>query len=173
MSRKLRNVTNRWLEAERSGIDPEAESALARVFRVLPVPSPGSQFAVRTLEQLALATRATRKPHWAFRWAVAVALALSGGTTALYAPALVSSLSVRGAFNWLVDLSAGILATMFRFLANGFTFLEVVARAGATSAEVMATPQTLGLMLAIVLFGLATFRVLAGLVAVERSSYHA
>jgi hypothetical protein len=91
----------------------------------------------------------------------------------LYAPALLSSLSLKGSANWIVDVSAGLLATVSRRMAAGYTLWDVIARAGSTAAEVMATPQLLGLTLATVLFGLATFRVLAGVVAVERSSYHA
>lgn len=173
MKQELERSTKQWLEAERAGRDLEAESRLERVFRVLPTPMPSAQFAARTLGQLALASRAARRPHWAFRWAVAMALALSAATTALYGPGLASSVTARGGFNWLVDLGAGILASVSRLFANGLTFIEVVARAGGTAAEVMATPQTLGLMLATLLFALATFRVLAGLVPVERSSYHA
>ncbi len=181
MSRKLIKVTQNWLEVERraadaaddAGANAAAETALARVFRALPMPIPSAALASRTLAQLGLATSATPRPHWAYRWAVSMALALSGLATALYAPALLSSLNLRIGANWIVNVGAGFLAALFRRLAAGYTFWEVVARAGATAAEVMATPQTLGLMLATVLFGLATFRVLAGLVAFEGSSYHA
>lgn len=173
MKQKLEHTTRRWLEAERSGRERAAEIALARLFRTLPTPMPSPELALRTLERLGLRTESSRTPHWTFRWAVSVALVLSGLTSALYAPALVASLSARGALNWLIDLGAGILASASRFFANGYTLWEVIAKAGATATEVLATPQTLGLMLATALFGLATFRVLAGLVTVERSAHHA
>ncbi len=180
MSRKLKKVTQRWLEIERratadaaDGTAAVAETALSRVFRALPMPIPSAALANRTLAQLGLATGVTPPPHWAYRWAVSTALALSGLATALYAPALLSSLNSRVTADWIVDVGAGLLVAVFHRLAAGYTLWDVMARAGATAAEVMATPQTLGLMLATVLFGLATFRVLAGLVAFEGSSYHA
>ncbi|MCP4202817.1 MAG: hypothetical protein GY769_12895 [bacterium] len=180
MSRKLKKATESWLDIERRGSDASAERALLRVFRALPVPAPSPELARRTLAQLGLAPLTARpasqsghKPHWAYRWAVATALALSGLATVLYAPALLSSLSLKGSANWIVDVGAGFLAAVSRRLAAGYTLWDVIGRAGATAAEVVATPQVLGFMFATVLFGLATFRVLAGLVAVERSSYHA
>ena len=181
MSRKLKKLTQSWLEVERratvdaaAGSDAAAaEIALARVFRALPMPMPSSALAARTLARLGLVTRVTPKPHWAYRWAVSTALALSGLTTVLYAPALLSSLNLRLAGNWIVDVGAGFLIVVFNRLVVGYTLWDVMARAGSTAAEVMATPQNLGLMFATVLFGLATFRVLAGLVALEGSSYHA
>ena len=173
MSRKLKKVTRSWLEAERHGTDIGAETALGRVFRALPMPNPSSALASRTLAQLGLTASVTPRPHWAYRWAVSMAMALSGLATALYAPALLSSLDLRVAADWVVDIGAGILVVVFNRLAAGFTLWDIMVRAGATAAEVTATPQTLGLMLATVLFGLAAFRVLAGLVAFEGSSYHA
>lgn len=183
MSHKLKNATQSWLKVERRAggeTDEAAERALARVFRALPMPTPSSALANRTLARLGLsplapraASRVLRRPHWAYRWAVALSLSLSGLATVLYAPALLSSLSLKGSANWIVDVGAGFLATVSRRLAAGYTLWDVIARAGATAAEIMATPQVFGMMLATVLFGLATLRVLAGLVAVERSSYHA
>ena len=183
MSRKLKKATKSWLRAERratGGADVDAERALVRVFGALPMPMPSSALASRTMAQLGLSPLASRsssgvpkRPHWAYRWAVTLALALSGLATTVYAPVLMSSLSLKGSANWLVDVSAGFLAAVFRRLATGYTLWDVIARAGSTAAEVMATPQVLGLAFAILLFGLATFRVLAGVVAVERSSYHA
>lgn len=178
MSRKLKKATQSWLEIERRATadgadDAAAETALSRVFRALPMPIPSAALASRTLAQLGLATGVTPTPHWAYRWAVSTALALSGLATALYAPALLSSLNSRVTIDWIVDVGAGLLVAVFHRLAVGYTFWDVMARAGATAAEVVATPQTLGWMLATVLFGLATFRVLAGLVALEGSSYHA
>lgn len=173
MNRKLKNTTRRWLEAEYSSNDAVAQEALARLFALLPTPKPSPALERRVFEQLGLVTAAGATPHWAFRWVVAIAMALSGLATAVYAPTLAGALSVRGSFNWIVDLGAGILTATFRRFASGYTLWEVVARAGATAAEAVATPQTLAAMLATVLFGLATFRVLASLVAVERSSHHA
>ncbi len=180
MSRKLKKATQSWLDIERratadaaDGTAAAAETALSRVFRALPMPIPSAALVSRTLAQLGLATSVTRRPHWAYRWAVSTALALSGLATALYAPALLSSLDLRIVANGIVDAGAGLLALIFHRLAAGYTLWDLVARAGVTAAEVLATPQTLGLMLATVLFGLATFRVLAGLVAFEGSSYHA
>lgn len=176
MSRELKKAIESWLKRERSGSEEAAERALARVFRILPMPSPSAALTGRTLARLGLGSArssARVRPHWAYRWAIAMALALSGLATALYTPALLASVSLKGGANWGVDVAAGFLAAVSRRLAAGYTLWEVIARAGATAAEVVETPQVLGLTLATVLFGLATLRVLAGLVAVERSSYHA
>ncbi len=140
------------------------------------MPAPSSALARRTLARLGFDPSASIAPaasHWAFRWAVSLALVFSGLATALYMPTLVAALRLKGGANWVVDLGAGFLAAVSRRLAAGVTCWEVISRAGATAAEVVATPQMLGLMLATVLFALATFRILAGVVVVERSSNHA
>jgi len=181
MSRKLRKATQNWLDVERRGGTDDAhvadsaaaEKALLRVFRALPAQIPSTALASRTLARLGLATIVSPQPHWAFRWVVSMALGLSGLATVLFAPALFESFNLRLAANWIVDAGAGFLVVVFNRTAAGFKLWDIVARAGITAAEVAATPETLVLMLATVLFGLATFRVLAGLVAFEGSSYHA
>ena len=99
MSRKLKKVTQNWLEVERHGTDAAAETALSRVFRALPMPIPSAALARRTLAQLGLATGVTRRPHWAYRWAVSTALAVSGVATVLYAPALLGQIVFKGLTN--------------------------------------------------------------------------
>lgn len=173
MKPDLKDATRTWLQSERQGVDAEAEAALSSLFRALPIPAPSQELARRTLEQLERVAVAARRPHWAFRWAVAAALALSGMVVALFEPGLPSAASLRGGANWIVDFGAGMLASLFRRFATGYTFWDGLARAGGTAAEILATPQTLAVMLATVFFGLATFRVLVGLVAFERSSNHA
>jgi len=173
MKRNLKRSTQGWLEHERRGRDAEAEIELGRLFRALPMPKPSSDLARRTLARLAMDGRFANRPHWAYRWAVSAALAVSGLATVVFSPLLISIVGSRGGANWLVDTAAGLLATAVHRFATGYTLWGTLARVGGTAAEILATPQTLGLMLATVLFGMATFRVLLGLTALERSSNHA
>lgn len=180
MSRKLEKATSRWLGLEREGAEDAAETALAGVFRALPLPAPSRALIGRTLAELAdiaelgvAPSRATDSPHWVFRWAVSLALIVSGLATAVYLPVLWRAFSLQSGVNWFVDLGAGLLTTMSRLLATVVTLWDVVSRAGATAAEMVATPQVLGGMFLTVLFALATLRLLTGIVAVERSRYHA
>ena len=129
--------------SERSGRDREAERALGKVFRALPLPVPGRDLVAGTLAELGLAlppAAAASAPHWAFRWAVAMALSLSGLATALIAPALLSTVSFQGSVNWIVDLGAGLLAGASRRLAAGVAMWEVLDGAAATATEILATP---------------------------------
>lgn len=183
MSRKLEKATSRWLGLEREGAEDAAETALAGVFRALPLPAPSRALIGRTLAELAelaeiaelgvAPSRATDSPHWVFRWAVSLALIVSGLATAVYLPVLWRAFSLQSGVNWFVDLGAGLLTTMSRLLATIVTLWDVVSRAGAAAAEMVATPQVLGGMFLTVLFALATLRLLTGIVAVERSRYHA
>ncbi|MFQ5527992.1 MAG: hypothetical protein ACE5GX_17255 [Thermoanaerobaculia bacterium] len=176
MNRKLKSATQGWLKLERDGRNSAAERALGRVFSALPTPAPSRALVGRTLAELGFDPSLAMGPgetHWVFRWAVTLALMVSGLATAVFGPLLWGAVGLSGGVNWIVDLGAGLLAALSRRLAAGVTLLDVVGRAGETAAEVVATPQVLGLMLATVLFGLATLRLLTGMVAAERSPYHA
>lgn len=178
MSRKLEKATSRWLGLEREGTEDAAETALAGVFRALPLRAPSRALIRRTLAELGelgvAQSRATDSPpHWVFRWAVSLALVVSGLATVIYLPVLWRAFSLQSGVNWFVDLGAGLLTTMSRLLATVVTLWDVVSRAGGAAAEMVATPQVLGGMFLTVLFALATLRLLTGIVAVERSRYHA
>lgn len=172
MTKKLGKATTRWLRAERRNRDADAERALRGVFRSLPVPVPSRALLERTLAELGMSPVAAR-PHWVFRWAVSLALVLAGLATAIYGPVLFRAFSVGGTIDWFVDLGAGLLTSLSRLLAAAVALWDVIVRIGEAAGDVVATPQVLGVMLLTVLFGLATLRLLTGIVVVERSRYHA
>jgi len=176
---KLHRAVIHWLNSERRDREETAERALERVFRSLPLPAPSRALLDRTLLELGFSEGVTGAPvgavapHWALRAIATVALALSGLAVALFVPALLASFSLSRTLDWLVDVGAGFLTGLSQRLADGYLVWDVVARAGNTAAEAVATPQVFGLMLVILLLGSATFRFLASLVVVEGSSYHA
>ncbi len=84
--RKHREL-DRWLAAEAAQDDVRAEGALAAVFAWVPRLAPPAGFVDRVMAAAPVAARRAAPAVWAWRWAVAASLALTGLATWLL-PAL-------------------------------------------------------------------------------------
>ncbi len=174
----------RWLAYESKGQERQAEAALRRVFRMAPQPEPSKDLSARILRRLGVSGLAPVQPlaaaaarssgtrggfgGFGARLAAGLVLASSGLAVALAA----ALLRADTAGIWLVDLGAGALAAMSQRLATVLTLADVVSRVAAVATEAIATPGLLGVVLAALFCGLASFRYASGPM-VDRSTYHA
>ncbi len=157
-----------WLAAEGADRGEEAETALASLFAMLPIPQPSAAFADRVLINLGLETRPAAYPWWS-RAMIAVCLLLAGLTTA-YAFPLIFSLAQFVAPGEV----AGMVVQTFVGLASQTDELlaiwRVFARVVNTALLVATSPQVVVALLSLTVFSVFTLRGLNQLLSPSRSS---
>ncbi len=164
MNRRLYRAVNRWLRAE--GAEAAgSERALRGVFRALPAPPLPAGFAERVLLAAGLRPRAATPLGW--RLALAGALTLAAAAVAT-APTIVVGLIGRITPGDLLRFAAGAVVETCQRLAEGLAVWRAAGSIGDTFAEVLSAPWILTVMLAATLLSAGGFRMLYGLLAVER-----
>ncbi len=162
---------SRYLEAERSGRDEEAEVALLALFTALPQLAPPAGFSARVLARLGpLAAVASLTPlgrrslfaHRAVRWAVAATLLVAGLGFALLAPMLPPLAALVGPGKLLGGIFTLVSDLAVRF-ASGVAFWEQIGALGATLARAASNPTVAALLLFNLILAAAALRGLAAL----------
>ncbi len=162
---------NRWLRSERDA-DGVSDRALRRVFQALPAPPLPAAFTHRVMlgAGLELPRRAAAPLAW--RIALAVALGLAALATAA-APRFVLGLLRQISPGDVLRFAAGAVVETCQRLAEGLSVWQTVSSIGATFSEVLSTPPILAFLLAATLLSASGFRMLYGLLAIDRRSENA
>lgn len=162
-----------WLDAEASGRDDAAETALAQVFRSLPLPAPRPGFADRVLRAVASPSPLSARvfPLW-LRVAVASCLALAGlGVATLPTVGVAVGRMLRPAE--LLSAAAGRLVAALDWITGGLATLEALHGLREALLQALGAPPVLAALLLSVLISLLGFRGLAQLLTSERNLDHA
>jgi hypothetical protein len=156
----------RWLAAEASGRDGDAEQAFARVFGALPRIDPAPGFTDRVVRA---SVRAAARRRLLLRIG---RLAASAATVA--AGAVLSYLAVVEGGTWLVRTGAVLTVQAFslvvRSAAEGLDWWAIVARVGAATGEALARPQISSIVLAVEVIGVAALYTLHRVLRADRDS---
>ena len=172
---KLRAPSDSWirfLEAERTGREDEAELALLAVFTELPRLSPAAGFADRVLFRLGSA--AARRSLFArrpVRWALAASLLIAGLGAGLVAPMVPQLAALVGPGELLAALVATVSDLAVRF-ASGVAVWQQVAETVGTLARATANPKVAALLLFHLILAAGALRGLTALASKEGSSGH-
>ena len=161
---------SRYLAAEAGQREPEAEAALAELFRALPGRRPRPGFPDRVL--LRLAARPGWSAHPAARLALAAALVVVAISAALLLPLvapLAGLIGPGGAIGLAVEGFIG-LATRF---AEGLAAWSPLATAARAVGRALLEPRLAGLLVLQFLIAALALRGLVGVVSAQRSSVHA
>jgi hypothetical protein len=160
---------HRFLEADRAGVEAEADLALRALFAALPARAPRPGFADRVV------ARISRRPLFAgvgARLALAASLAIAALGGALFAPAIVPLARWIGPARLLGGGVALIAELSVRF-ADGVAFWHRLGEIGGTIAYALTRPQLLIWLTIPFALALVALRALAGLSQPRRSTSHA
>jgi hypothetical protein len=171
MNRRLDDSVNRWLAAEAGAgsASPDAETALAGVFRHWPAPHPPRGFALAVLRRAGISRR--RADLFANRWvhlAIAAALTLAGVSLTLLpaaAPLFRHALQPADFVEW----ASRALVSATQTLAAALDLWGFVSRLGGALGTVVATPQVALSFILVALCAGGALRALNRLITAERS----
>ena len=152
----------RYLEAEVSGRDADAEVALAELFTALPRHLPAAGFAARVLAR----TAARRSPfaRRAIRWSLAAALLVAAAGAGLVAPMVPELTRLLGPGE-LVAGFVTLVGNLALRVASGFALWQPVVDTGSTLARAAGNPIVLSLLVLHLLLAATALRGLAVLAA--------
>lgn len=178
MSRRTdEEMLTRWLAAERADQEDEAETALSAVLASLPRPAPASGFAGRVLTRLTAGGETAEAfgdrlfGRRGVRLALAAAFALMGASLIVFPP-LVAGLASALRLASLLTLGVELLAALGRWVGAGMQLWGVLSGLSQTLAAVVATPVGAAVLGAVILISISALRLLAELLAQERSVPH-
>ncbi len=171
MSRRLHRAVNRWLGAERAA-GGDSDTGLRRVFQALPEPRLPDGFADRVMLAAGLAPPKRVAAPLTWRIALAGALMLSGAAAAT-APRVVAALVGRISPGDVIRFAAGALVETCQRLAEGLAVWQTANAVGETLTAALSSPSILTALLAATLLSAGGFRMLHGLLAVDRRSENA
>jgi hypothetical protein len=171
MSRRLHRTVDRWLRAESATTD-DSDTGLRRVFQALPAPRLPDGFTDRVMlgAGLELPRRATAPLAW--RMALGGALALSAAAAAT-APKIAFGLIRQVSAGDILRVVAGAVVETCQRIAEGLAVWQTIDSVGETFAQVLSTPSILAALLAATLLSAGGFRMLHGLLAIDRRSENA
>lgn len=169
LNRATRDSLEQWLQAEQSGNERAAESALAGLFQSLPVASPIPGLADRVLA----GTHLSRPRSWSWRSRALVTGAVaSAGLAFVWLVPLVAVFVQRFEPSKVVSGAIEGLVGLTRSLVDWFSFwIEVADFIDTLLVVVTAPPVALTMILTGCLAALLT-RGLVELVASDRSPQH-
>jgi hypothetical protein len=155
----------RYLEAELSGRDSEAEVVLAELFTALPRHSPAAGFAARVVARaIETSSRRSLFAARAIRWSLAAALLVAAVGAGLVAPMVPELTRLVGPGRVVAGFVAlgGDLAVR---VATGFVRWQPLVDLGATLARAVGSPTVLALLALQLLLAASALRGLAALAA--------
>jgi hypothetical protein len=176
MRRTTEQELRRWLAAEAAGRLDDAEEALGALFARLPRPAPPAGFAGRVMRAAgwspaALAGPAAAPVRWPLRAALVASLVLVGlavralpSLLAALAP-LADRLSPARLFE---GATAGLVGAV-RWLVEARSLWSALARFGGWAGEIATSPPLALALVAVLATAAAALRLLAALIAHERS----
>jgi hypothetical protein len=144
----LKRELGRWIDADRSGRDEEADAAFGGVFRAVPQPALQPGLPDRVIEALArdAASRARRAK-------TAAAVALAGGLVLfVLAGAFLVSRGPRLFFD-AVDLGVRGAVWTSEAFERGLGLWAILGQVGRVMAAVIGTPQVTGALIGIGMVG--------------------
>lgn len=143
--RTLKNQIKRWIRAERSGRNDEAEQLLGRLMVQLPDMSPAADFAATVLEACGLrAQRATRHPVWIWAARLVELMALtSAGLMALGVPDVVQQLRTNPPSALIDPVVRLMVASLARTVAFGSELLDGLSSVAYHAMLVSSTPEVM------------------------------
>jgi hypothetical protein len=166
---------SRYLEAERSGREEEAELLLLELFTALPQAVPAAGFAGRILARIGPAARRSLLSHRSVRLALAASLIVAGVGAALVAPMVPPLAALVGPGRLLGGIVSLVSSLAVRF-ASGVAVWEQVGAIVGTLARAAANPTVAALLLFNLLLAAGALRGLAvlasGLESKEGSPDH-
>ena len=162
---------NRWLNAERDDAEG-TERALRRVFAALPAPPLPAGFADRVMAGVGLVAPPRAATPMVWRLALAAALATAAMAVATVPPVAYGLLS-RITTGDVLRLAANTVVEACQRLAEGLAVWQTVSSIGETFTEVLSAPPILIALLAATLLSAGGFRMLHGLLAIDRRSENA
>ena len=162
----LRDDVDRWLAAERGGLDGGAELAFARVLQAMPRVAAGPAFVDRVAGE---AWRARRRRRLVLRAARLVASAAAGA-----AGLVLGYLAVVRGGTWAVHTGAVLTVQLVSFVvraaAEGLDWWSIVARVGAAAGETLTTPSVSAALVAIELVGAVALFALSRVLRAEKNN---
>lgn len=169
MSRRLDKAVSRWLRYEDRDTAEAADAALRRVFKRLPEPPLPHGLADRVMLRAGLA--APRPAAAAMGWRIALvgALMLAAAAAAM-APRVGVGLLRLISPGGLIRFAATAVVETCQRLAEGLAVWQTVSSIGETLTEVLSAPPILAALLAATLLSAGGFRMLHGLLAIDRRS---
>lgn len=171
MNRRLHHAVNRWLRSERDE-DEASDRALRRVFQALPAPPLPAAFTERVMFGAGFAAPRRVAAPLAWRIALVVALGVAAVATAA-APKVVFGLLRRISPGDVLRFAAGAVVETCQRLAEGLAVWQTISSIGETFSEVLSTPPILTALLLATLLSAGGFRMLHGLLAIDRRSENA
>lgn len=143
--RTLKNQIKRWIRAERSGRDADAEQLLGRLMVELPDLSPAADFAASVLEACGLkAPRAVRHPAWTWAARVVELLALtSAGLMAIGVPDAVRQLRLNPPRALIDPILRWMVSGLASTVAFGSRLLEDLSSVAHHAMLVSSTPEVM------------------------------
>jgi hypothetical protein len=170
MRHSQQDALDRWLAAERDGLDGEAEAALLEMFEALPLAAPAAGFADRVLVRAGLQTAA---PADLFAWRplrVGVGLALAAtGFGVLWLPPVLRFLAGLWSFGGAVQGGIRVLTDASQWLATALRFWDLLVTIVHALAQPLAVPQVMAVLLLALLASSAAFRFLRDQITGERN----
>jgi len=170
------DALERWLAAERSGLDDAAEVALAELLVGLPQPAPPAGFAERVLARALPARRRLQsRARGAWRWRAALGLATAAALllllSALLLPAAapaVSALLRAASIGGLLKAGIDAVTAAGQGLALAASFASKLLLLVRAVAEPLASPPVAVLAGACLLVSVLAMRLLYDLVQRDR-----
>ena len=161
---------SRWVEAEQAGQEDDADRYFARVFRVVPVVLPSSQFSASAMAGIAAAAEADARRARRIR-SVGVPVAIAASLALVYftAGVMMSAFSaiVVGSLDFLVSLVVRGATTV----SDGGGAWSLVSSLGRAGAALLASPSVTTTILALQGIAVAALIALQRLLRSDRESF--
>jgi len=165
------DALDRWLAAERDGLDGEAEAALLELFEALPLAAPAVGFADRVLVRAGLQTAPAPADLFAWRpLRIVLGLALfATGLGVLWLPPVLRLLASLWSVGGAVQGGIRVVTDASDWLATALRVWDFLLSIVHALAQPLAVPQVQAiLLLALLASGLA-FRFLRDQITGERN----
>ena len=168
--RNLKHQIGKWLRAERSGRDDEAERLLGRLMVQLPDVSPAADFASAVLEACGLRpSRTFRHPAWTWAARMVELMALvSAGLIALGVPDVVRQLRLNPPLALTDPMIRLIVAGLAKTLAFGSRVLDDMSSLAYHAMLVSSTPQVMVGVTSLLIAAFASFWTIQRLMSVAK-----
>lgn len=174
MRHSHQDALDRWLAAERTDQDQEAEAALLELFESLPgvaMAAPPAGFADRVLVRAGLRTAAARADLFAWRpLRIVLALCLvATGLGALWLPPVLGALAGLWSFSGLVRGTVWAMAEAAHGMATVVRYWDLVVPIGRALAQPLSVPPVMAILVGALLVSSLAFRFLRDQLTGERN----
>ena len=170
MRHSQQDALDRWLAAERNGLDGEAEAALLELFEALPLTSPAAGFADRVMVRAGLQAAASAD---LFAWRplrIVLGLVLfATGLGVLWLPPVLRFLAGLWSVGGAVQGGIRALADASQLLAMARRLWDLLLTIVHALAQPLAVPQVMAVLVLSLLASSLAFRYLRDQITGERN----